>query len=609
MSKNTTLSQRAQQLWINEGAQRLVLRPDKRPSGHAWVVCSPSDPYIDEGWGAIIPDGICVIDVDVKDGKPGLQEFERLCADIGHDITRDTLVVDSPSGGFHVYLRIPPGVRTGAIVRGYYGIDVKGPGNNYVCGPGTRARYTDKQGRQIDGTYRPRSNPEIGFANAPEALVELILPRERALGPDLIDDSDDNLERFRATCRDWYERHGPHQRYQLATLAGDMGLPEGAAVSVIEECLGRSDDTAYKVSNAYRYRQNRVGSDTPEALFEPVTAADVPGPAERRVTGLLIDAIGVRPRLPDWLVADYLERDTVALLIGAPGSYKSFLAIDWALSVAYGQPWSGCAVSPGPVLYLAGEGQGGMGRRLAAWHQHHGVEREPGRFFLSRRAVPLPAHVKDLLSAKDEVLPEAPALVVIDTLNRSLVGEENSATDLAAFFQCLDGLRDRWPGVTVLLVHHTGKDRQRGARGSSAILGAVDAEYVLERAEEQRLASVLTATKMKDAEQPMPMTLLACQVQLAAPEGASSLVLEKGAEFMPVADRRLEAFLMAASQGKGPREMARILGKENLANSDRKGVTTWLEEGRYVTHTGDRNSPWAVTPEGLRKLEEIQILG
>lgn len=83
------------------------------------------------------------------------------------------------------------------------------------------------------------------------------------------------------------------------------------------------------------------------------------------------DQIEVRP--PDWLLRGVLERDTFALIFGDPGCGKSFLAIDWACRVATGTPWRGKAVKAGPVVYVAGEGQQGFGRRIRAWSEHHGV--------------------------------------------------------------------------------------------------------------------------------------------------------------------------------------------------------------------------------------------
>lgn len=55
-------------------------------------------------------------------------------------------------------------------------------------------------------------------------------------------------------------------------------------------------------------------------------------------------------------------------------------------------------------------------------------------------------------------------------------------------------------GATVLVVHHSGKNPERGARGSSALRAALDTEICVQRESSRSL--IVTFTKMKDAEQP-----------------------------------------------------------------------------------------------------------
>jgi len=100
------------------------------------------------------------------------------------------------------------------------------------------------------------------------------------------------------------------------------------------------------------------------------------------------DQIEIRP--PDWLLRGMLERDTFALVFGDPGTGKSFLAIDWACRVATGTPWRGHAVQGGTVVYVAGEGQQGFGRRIRAWSEHNGVSLAEAPLFIApAAAIPL----------------------------------------------------------------------------------------------------------------------------------------------------------------------------------------------------------------------------
>jgi hypothetical protein len=69
------------------------------------------------------------------------------------------------------------------------------------------------------------------------------------------------------------------------------------------------------------------------------------------------------------------------------------------------------------------------------------------------------------------------ALVVVDTLARNSAGwDENSAKDMGEFTDAIDQIR-RAAGGTVLVVHHHGKDSDKGSRGSSAIEANADTVY------------------------------------------------------------------------------------------------------------------------------------
>jgi len=62
-------------------------------------------------------------------------------------------------------------------------------------------------------------------------------------------------------------------------------------------------------------------------------------------------------------------------------------------------------------------------------------------------------------------------LVVIDTLSRCSGGaDENSNTEMARVIAAADQVQQRFH-CTVLIVHHAGKDRERGPRGASSLIG------------------------------------------------------------------------------------------------------------------------------------------
>ena len=195
-----------------------------------------------------------------------------------------------------------------------------------------------------------------------------------------------------------------------------------------------------------------------------------------------------------------------ASIYGPSGSFKSFLALDWACHIATGKDWDGHKVKQGAVLYVAGEGGFGVTQRIRAWELHHQVANLDN---LARLPVPIfPAdsdQIKTVLEYCQEIKANtghAVKLVILDTLARCYGGnDENSSRDMGAFIQGCDTIK-QLTGATVLVVHHSGKNVDSGGRGSSSLPAALDVEYRVSRDGEGEQALVLTCSKMKDAEQP-----------------------------------------------------------------------------------------------------------
>jgi RecA-family ATPase len=90
-------------------------------------------------------------------------------------------------------------------------------------------------------------------------------------------------------------------------------------------------------------------------------------------------------------------------------------------------------------------------------------------------------------------------LIVVDTLARAIGGaDENAGPDMGALLRAVEALRDA-TGAHVMLVHHTGKDQSRGARGHSSLFGAIDTELTVSVDRETKRRT-LTVTKQRDGE-------------------------------------------------------------------------------------------------------------
>jgi len=229
-----------------------------------------------------------------------------------------------------------------------------------------------------------------------------------------------------------------------------------------------------------------------------------------------LDIAGLMALPPvQWLVEGILTTDGFSIVYGPPGSLKTFLVLDQALHIASGKPWNDKPVKPGKVLYVAGEGVRGIARRVKAWCHHHKVD--PGNipFRLLPASVNLsePANVAKLVRtaiAQMEEDGECVALVVIDTVARSIPGlDENSAQEMGLFVAAVEELKT---GIAchLLGVHHSGKDETRGARGSNALLGAVDTMVKVKR-DDDRLT--VTIEKQKDDDEGEPIRLRTSPVE------------------------------------------------------------------------------------------------
>jgi KaiC/GvpD/RAD55 family RecA-like ATPase len=235
---------------------------------------------------------------------------------------------------------------------------------------------------------------------------------------------------------------------------------------------------------------------------------------------------------PKWLINGLIEENSLAMVFGAPAAGKTFVALDIALSIACGRAYHGLDVKQGTVAYIAGEGHAGFARRVNAWCKSTGQSLAGVPFAKSNRTVVLnDPNSEDELVSELELLAEeigGLSLIVLDTLARTMLGEENNE-NMMAYVQVCDRLKERF-GCTVIIVHHTGHQNKDRSRGGSAMHGALDAEYRVEPWGELKV--LMTPTKMKDAVEPEPIAFVKVPIEMRDEEGgdASSLVLEMTAD-------------------------------------------------------------------------------
>lgn len=264
------------------------------------------------------------------------------------------------------------------------------------------------------------------------------------------------------------------------------GFERGHFVCLHASCAGRTDADFLAALGFDGSEDYEVISNIPK-LGEDI-------PTQRYVFESLPDAIS-RPA-PEFIIKDLLPQAELAIIYGASRSGKSFFALDLAFAVARGVPWRSLKVRQLGVAYVAAEGAAGFRLRLKAYTTHHNLDPASIPFSVLDAAPSLlkAPDMSDLIHAVGGLGPVG--LIFLDTLARVTVGgDENSAQDMGRALAACQRLH-RATGALVVLIHHSGKDSTKGARGSTALIGAADAE--LEITDSGDGAREARVTKMKD---------------------------------------------------------------------------------------------------------------
>jgi hypothetical protein len=282
-------------------------------------------------------------------------------------------------------------------------------------------------------------------------------------------------------------------RFEVGRIAS-MPTLEAAVASGLAKKAAQSPNMLQAVQAAY------------DGVPSPVSDDPAPNETTDGDTFQLLDATALRNLPPpQWLVEGIIPDKGLTFIYGQRGKGKSFVTLDAALHIASGAKWLGRDTKAGGVIYCAGEGLAGYGVRVEGWARQH-PSLDVGNF----RLMPLVPNFRDekevakLARTIKQNLGDA-KLIIIDTVARAIPGaEENSSKDMGLFVSACDAIRIAC-GVAVIGVHHSGKDDERGMRGSSALEGAGDAVIHLKRLEGKIVE--IASDKMKDGEEFRPIML------------------------------------------------------------------------------------------------------
>lgn len=447
--------------------------------------------------------GLFVFDVD----PAGLDWWHKL---LGRDSAIKAAVdaafqVRTPKGGLHVYFRGEGPTTASKIAEG---IDTRGGmwengtliSSGYVVGPGSATKAGP--GR-VEGVYEALPGGEIN--PLPDCLKAIVPERKKGTALGLLKDVKKDNPRNIQTAMDLISKYvvdgrvsiegsgGDNTAFAVVASILDKGISPGTAYELLWEhwnpaCSPPWSDweLEQKIENALKYGEDTEGGvkgfQANEDAFANFVGQEFEPPlaAERgrdKIMPLHDYADNVRD--PSWLIPNMIPAQGTGMIYGESGSFKSFIALDMALCLAFGTPgqWGAPPVK-NDVLFLAGEGPVATGKkRWPAWMEWQDIQfRNDHRFFIKDR-VPFFTDTQAWEDVKADLaeLKAKPALIVIDTMTRLLTGlDENSAKDASMITNFMEQLA-RYYECFVLAIHHTGKDQNKGARGSSAFYANMDA--------------------------------------------------------------------------------------------------------------------------------------
>jgi hypothetical protein len=169
--------------------------------------------------------------------------------------------------------------------------------------------------------------------------------------------------------------------------------------------------------------------------------------------------------------------------------------------ISLGIPWMNRQVKQAAVIYLAAESPRSIIDRARALERH--LDQPLHQLFIVNCPLDLYDEQGETLAVVNTIIKierqfnVKVGCIVADTLARVIgSGDENKAQDMGVVIQHIDLIRAA-TGAQFILVHHTGKDKTNGARGSSALRAATDTEIEVSD-NQDGTPKIATVTKQRD---------------------------------------------------------------------------------------------------------------
>ena len=365
------------------------------------------------------------------------------------------------------------------------------------------------------------------------------------------------------------------------------------------------------------YIRKAQGGEASERLQEPERLqerpASEPAAEPKKYRFPLLRFGQMRPGTePDYLVDELIPIAGLVVVYGAPKSGKSFWVLDLSLHIALAWEYRDRSVQQGAVVYCAFEGAHGYRKRCEAFRRHHCLtdEDDPPLYVVPGRADLIKDHGA-LIHDLREQLATAPAVpvkcVILDTLNKSLIGSESKDVDMANYIAAAEHIQTEFNCV-VIIVHHHGIDETR-PRGHTSLRAAVSAQIKITRDEQNnitaeiedmrdgpegaQIVSRLVVVDVGTDRADKPLTSAAVEPVDPGAQRADGKRLPK----LTKNQRTMFAILQAAPNGLFANEwseQAREAGLGLKRRADLTDLRSSLQARKLVVHSSDK---WFVAAE------------
>lgn len=415
-------------------------------------------------------DNICVIDIDSPShsGKSHANGFHSIKEwKEKHGEFPETLTCATPTGGIHLYYRVPPEInvkkRSGVLP----GVDIIGDKGCVIAPPSSYEK----------GSYVWKNLCKIADANSSVLALMQFDPSKNS----------------------------------NSSLLFSIGSRHNDFISLIGKLKTKGGLSDIDIENIVRGINNGLKNPLLEKEFDSTVLSAIPKfsrskkknesttvPPISTINGVQLAEMEIPPL--KWFVDDILPLSGLAVLAGDPKSFKSFMAMDLCISIAKGEPFLGFKTHQYDTLYF--DLESGFRRPKDRQEKILNGDSPTAHFHLitaenqvAKLGNGFEEQLKDILTNNPKI-----KLIVIDTLEKIREiktpkgnAYQNDVSDFDIFLKIATEY-----GVCILFVHHLKK--KNGIKfnnifetisGSNGVSGSMDSIWMVTK---ERLTTDATLT-------------------------------------------------------------------------------------------------------------------